>query len=211
MSTVVFADGYLTNSSYEDLNEIYWELDKISLGMWKIKTNESDRFGHKVKCLLAYDEIIKRGKSFVWDIMSFAWESFPPNDYSPLKKTDFVRLLNRLIKALDIDGANQFFVFTYTFMPVKKMCEQPIIRKKEVTFDQTSNTQFKSGRESGSDKRPMLEYEIFLPFHRKDYRESDPCVSRDQLPLYLAQKRVLKLKRSPWRFCSPKVYGSSSE
>ena len=184
MSTVVFADDYLSRSNYKVLNELYWELDKIGLAMWKIKTNESYRFGNKVNCLATLDEIIRRGKTFVWDILWFAWESFPPNDYSPLKKKDFVRLLNSLIKAMKIDAAKQIFLFSFTFMPVKKMCGQPILRKRAVTF----------GRASGngeSDKRPTLEYDIFLPFHRKDYSEADPCVQRTQLPLFLAQKKLL--------------------
>lgn len=173
MSSVVFSEGYLSRSSYDDLSKVYWELDKIVLAMWKVKYNEIGLHVPPIECLLAQDEAMKKGKHFVWNILSFAWESFPVNNQS------YIRLLNDLINALDIDGAKQICIFPFTFMPVKEMAKQPIIRKREVTF----------GKPEGTERRPTLSYDIFLPFHRRDYQESDPCVPRDQLPLFLAQKK----------------------
>ena len=190
----MFSSEFLNKSSYEDLNEIYWELDKISLAMWKIKNSERDRSGTSIQCLVVYDEIIKRGKTFVWETLYFAWGSFPQDEHSPHKKSDFVKLLNSLIKEMKIDGARQLFVFTFTFMPVKEMCEQPIIRKRGFVFGEPSSPNTEDTERVKLDKIPTLNYDIFLPFHRKDYRETDPCVPREELPLYLAQKKALMPK-----------------
>lgn len=176
MTSMVFSEGYLTKCSYDDVYKIFWDLDKITLAMWKLKFNESGIRGPQIDCLVAQDEAIRRGQHFVWIISYFAWESFPPRNHS------YVQLLNDLINGLKIEGAKQICIFPFTFMPVQEMAKQPIIRKVEVTFG------------NDPERRPVLTYDIFLPFHRKDYRYSDPCVPRDQLPLFLAQKQLLDPK-----------------
>ena len=133
-------------------------------------------------CLISWSGVMFRGIYFLLNQRPYLEDRLQQeNDEnaSPLK-SDLMRSLQKTIDELHIDYSTELFAFDSE--PVEEIYRREIVFKRELTFDRhnSKTLDYKS--------RPVIHYDLILPFHAWNYNESAPCYSRRELPMFFKNK-----------------------
>lgn len=170
MATVLTVK-FLNTSDPNLISDMYWDLDLLARAVKDLNYEETGQHSFKIDCLQSFYETTKKGQSLISFITPILFERFPSVDDGK----ESLQELRDLIEAMQakIDKASQKFVFAFTPMP--KIYSTNLFKRRDITFEPIN---------SKLDPNPVFYYDIFMPFHRNDYRERDPCTPGNQLPLY---------------------------
>lgn len=133
-------------------------------------------------CLISWSGVMFRGFNFVMNQLPYLNDQLQQEDdenASPLKE-DLMRNLKKTIDEMRIDNSTEIFAFKSD--SIEDIYRRQIVLKRQLTFDRHNS------KTLDYESRPVIHYDLILPFHSWTYNESMPCYSYRELPIFFKNK-----------------------
>ena len=174
----ILSPYFMRSASQSDLDNEFNELQDLYYQDFGSLMEQED----KQACLISHSGVMFSGLYFILNQQPYLKDQLQQEDdsnLSPLKK-DLMRKLEKTIAELNIDNSTQLFSFASDSLP--DIYRRQIVLKRELTFAK------RNSKALSYDARPVIHYDLILPFHTQAYNDSEPCYSYRELPLFFKNK-----------------------